>query len=94
MKFETAKKLVKGMLLAGAVFCLASILLRGSDEVLAGWLMLAGGACAALCAFFMFTGLKCPYCGKRIISNSMNVTICPHCRRDLASGLRVKHKRK
>ena len=91
MKFETARTVVRITLIAAAVFCVLSLILRSGEPVIANRLLLVGAVCMALCMFFTFAGLKCPYCGKHIISNSMHVTICPHCRRDLKSGLKVKH---
>ena len=94
MKFETAKTVVKGTLLAGVLLCVIALFVQKSMPGLGMMLTFAGMGCVIVCLFFVITAMKCPYCGKRIFRNCLVVKVCPHCRRDLASGLKVKSKKK
>ena len=92
MKFETARSLVKGFLIAGVVCCLGALLTPTNAPV--GFYLTYGSVgCMVLCIFFIIVGLRCPYCGKHIIRNCLVVKSCPHCRRNLKTGMKAKHKK-
>ena len=42
----------------------------------------------------LFAFCRCPWCGKRITSGLMQIKVCPHCNRNLETGLRAKGKKK
>ena len=92
MKFETARSLVKSFLIAGVVCCLGALIIPINTP--AGFYLTYGSVvCMALCVFFIVVGLRCPYCNKRIIRNCLSVKSCPHCRRNLKTGMKAKHKK-
>ena len=94
MKFETAKNLVKGFLIAGIVCCVLAMFMQQTGST-AGSYYLGMGAvgCILMCVFFVVAGLKCPWCGKRIIRRCLVVKACPHCRRNLVTGEKMKGKK-
>ena len=92
MKFETARSLVKSFLIAGVVCCLGALLTPTSAPV-GFYLTYASVGCMALCIFFIVVGLRCPYCNKRIIRNCLSAKSCPHCRRNLKTGIKAKRRK-
>ena len=95
MKFETAKNLVKGFLIAGFACCVLAMFMQQTGSTVVSYCMGMGAAgCILMCAFFALTGLKCPWCGKRIIRNCLVVRDCPCCRRNLATGEKMKGKKR
>ena len=94
MKFETAKNLVKGFLIAGIVCSLLALITGRADSTLASmYLGLGSLGCILMCLFFVITGLKCPWCGRRIIRRCLSLRTWPHCRRNLATGMKAKGKK-
>ena len=92
MKFNTAKMLVKGFLFAGLALCVVALIVNRSTPGFGMMLTYGGIACVIICLFFVFTSLKCPYCGKRIIKDCLVVKTCPHCHRNLSTGIKSKGK--
>ena len=86
--------MVKGTLVAGVLLCVVALFIQKSMPGLGMLLTLSGVACVMVCLLVVITVMKCPYCGKRIFRNCLVVKVCPHCRRDLASGLKVKSKKR
>ena len=93
MKLERTRLVVKGLLVAGILVCVVALFVQSANATLAAYLTILGVACVVLCLFFVITCMKCPYCGKRIFKNCLVVKVCPHCRRNLVSGTKVKNKR-
>lgn len=93
MRFERARFVIKGLLIAGITLCVLALIVQSGSPVLGFYLTMGGLICVVLCLFFTFTCMKCPFCGKRIIRNALVVKVCPHCRRDLVSGTKVKNKK-
>ena len=93
MKFETARNLVKGFLIAGVVCCLGALITQTNNSPVAFYLTFGSVGCILLCVFFAVAGLRCPYCNRHIIRNCLVVKSCPHCRRNLKTGLKAKHKK-
>jgi len=87
MKFSTAKKLVVACLVGALAFCLLAL---GFGEETANTFLIGVVLCAIAAGFFIITGLKCPYCGKRIIKNMLQYKNCPHCGRNLETGMKGK----
>ncbi|MBR5260686.1 MAG: hypothetical protein IKV47_00800 [Oscillospiraceae bacterium] len=86
MKFSTAKKVVMAFLVGALIFCVLALI----AEEAANTFMIGVLACAIIAGFFMATGLKCPYCGKHIIKNMLQYKNCPHCHRNLETGMKGK----
>ncbi len=94
MKFETAKILVKGFLAAGIVCSLLALFMGQVGSTMASMYLGMGSlGCILMCLFFVLTGLKCPWCGKRIIRRCLALKTCPHCHRNLATGMKSKGKK-
>lgn len=91
MKFNTAKKLVIAFLVGALVFCVLALAL---GEETATTFMVGAVLLLIIALFVAFTGLKCPYCGERIIRNVLKLNHCPHCGRNLETGLRSKGKKR
>ncbi len=94
MKFETAKNLVKGLLAAGLGCSVLALFMGQVGSQMTGmYLTMASLGCMLMCVFFVITGLKCPWCGRRIIRRCFTLKVCPHCRRNLATGMKTKGKK-
>ena len=93
MKFETARKIVKFTLILSIVFCVLGLITQSTPTVSSGCVVVAI-ICMALTVFFAVTSLKCPYCNTRIFRNCLVVKVCPYCHRDLATGAKVKGKKR
>ncbi len=93
MKFETAKNLVKGFLIAGIVCCVAAMLTNTNGSIASYYLGMGAIGCIIMCLFFVVAGLKCPWCGKRIIRRCLVLKVCPYCHRDLTTGEKKKGKK-
>lgn len=94
MKFDKARLVIKGLLLGGIVVCVAALLIQSLNPTLGVYLTLIGIACVIGSLVFVFTYMKCPYCGKQLFKNCLVVTVCPHCRRHLVAGTKVKSKKR
>jgi len=92
--FDRARSIAKGCLFGAAGLCVLGLLVNGSMPDLAVYIVVAAVALIVIALFVVFTCLKCPYCGKQIISKCLTVTACPHCKRDLRSGLKTKKKKR
>lgn len=92
--FEKARSLMKILLIAAGALCVLGLIVNSGSETAAFYATIAAISCVAAALFILVTCVKCPYCGKRIIRNCLVVKTCPHCRRDLASGLRAKSRKK
>ena len=94
MTFEKARGMLKGFLIAAVALCVVGLLVNSSSETAAFYCVMGAIICLAFGLFVLFTCVKCPYCGKRIIRNCLVVKNCPHCKRNLSSGLKGKSKKK
>ena len=92
--FERARNITKGCLFAAFGLCVLGLLVNESVPDLAVYIVVASVALIAIALFVVFTCLKCPYCGKQIISKCLTATVCPHCRRDLTTGMKSKKKKR
>lgn len=92
MKFDNAKKLVGALIALSMAACIGGLVFyeQGSREMeycaLAGFILLASAVGAAL------KWGRCPWCGKRLMLGMYSRTVCPACRRDLATGKKKKGK--
>ena len=92
--FEKARAILKVFLALAAVLCVLGLILNSSSESAAAAATVGAVICVALGLFVLLTFGKCPYCGRRIFRNCLVVKACPHCHRDLVSGLKTKGKKK
>ena len=94
LTFERARGLVKGCLYAAIAFCVAGLLINSTSETMAMYAVIAAVLLIAVALFFVAVCLKCPYCGKHIIVKCLTVKSCPHCNRNLETGIKAKGKKR
>lgn len=92
--FEQARNLLKGLLITAGALCVLGLILNSSSETAALYTTLGAICCIVVGLFVLVTCVKCPYCGKRIIRNCLVVKSCPHCHRNLSSGLKTRKNKK
>jgi uncharacterized protein with PIN domain len=94
MKFETARR-VTGLLIVMAV---ASIVLAYAlfleGDPMRDRMISVGAIFTALTAANVYFFCRCPYCGKVLFANLFRMKVCPKCNRDLATGSKMKGKKK
>jgi len=91
--FETARKIVKLLLGATIVLCVLALLVNDGSGGLVNYFVIGAIACIVAVVLVVAIGMRCPYCGKTIVRKCLVVEVCPHCRRNLTTGLKSKKKR-
>jgi hypothetical protein len=93
MKYSTATRVTKTLVICSVVFCAVGLLLGASNAPLR--LTLTAAALLMLSAALIVTIVfcKCPYCGKRIFFGAATVVYCPNCHRNLETGKKVSPKK-
>ena len=94
LNFKTARTLVMVFMAASFVCAIGGmVFIRPGTQaslysvVLALILMLLG-------VLILVAFCRCPWCGKRITAGMMKVQVCPHCKRDIDTGMKAKGKNK
>ena len=90
--FERARNILKAMLALAAILCILGLLLNSSSETAAFYCVIGALVSMALGMVVLFMGVRCPYCGRVIIKKCLVVKNCPHCRRDLVTGIKGKKR--
>ena len=91
--FYRARNTAKGCLFGAMGLCVLGLLVNESMPQIAMYIVISAVALIAIALFVIFTCLKCPYCGKQIISKCLTTNVCPHCKRNLATGLKGKKRK-
>ncbi len=92
--FYLARNIVKACLFTAMGLCILGLIVNEAAATIGLYIVIGAVALIAVALVIIFTCLKCPYCGKQIISKCLTVTACPHCRRDLATGIKSKKKKR
>ncbi len=93
-KFDRVRNIVKACLFVAMGICVVGLLVNDSAPQLGLYIIIAALALIVFALVLVFTSLKCPYCGKQLFSKCLTVTVCPHCRRNLTTGMKSKGKRR
>ena len=70
-----------------------ALLLSDGGGALSAYVVIGAVVCVVATVLVVAIGMRCPYCGKTIVRKCLVVEVCPHCRRNLATGLKSKKKR-
>ena len=92
--FYLARNIVKGCLFVAMGLCIIGLIVNEALPAVGMYIVIGAVGLIIVALALIFTCLKCPYCGKQIISKCLTVTVCPHCKRDLATGLKAKGKKR
>lgn len=92
--YEAACARLKKILIASAVCALLSVLLPSAYP--------AARLAATLATLLLFVAAivvilrdcRCPHCGKTIFFGALSATVCPHCKRSLKTGKKLKKSKK
>ena len=94
MKFQTAKRMVLSLFVMIVLCCVSALILRGSNESLAAVITYFAVRCWRSSPSSSSSWLRCPWCGGVLLRRVVWLKSCPHCNRDLVTGLRDKKKAK
>ena len=92
--FYLARNIVTACLFIAMGLCIIGLIVNEALPSISLYIVISAVVLIFFALFLVFTCLKCPYCGKQIISKCLTVTSCPHCRRDLTTGMKGKKKAK
>lgn len=94
MDLKTAKMLTVLSMVLSIICAFIGLVGYAGAEQGRMYFAVAALALMALAVLCLFAFCRCPWCGKRLSSGLMKLKICPHCNRDLETGLRAKGKKK
>ena len=94
LNFKTARRLVMIFMVASLVCALGGMIFIRPGTQASIYVVLLALILMLLALLILFGLCRCPWCGKRITSGMMKVEVCPHCKRDIDTGLKVKGKAK
>ena len=92
--FDRARNTVKGCLFSAMGLCILGLLINESYPGAAKYICISAVVLIVLGCVLVGLCLKCPYCGRQIISKCLTVTSCPHCKRNLTTGMKTKGKKR
>lgn len=90
INFKTSRRLVVIFMVASLICALGDMIFLRPGTQASVYLMLLSLILMGLSILILLALCRCPWCGKRIVSGLMKVEICPHCKRDLETGLKAK----
>ena len=94
LNFKTARKLVMVFMIASLVCALGGMIFVRPGTQASVYIVLLSLILMILALMILFCLCRCPWCGKRITSGLMKVEVCPHCRRDLETGMKRKGRKR
>ena len=92
LDFKTARRLVMLFMVASVICAIGDIVFIRPGTQASIYVMLLSFLLMALALVMLFVCCRCPWCGRRITVGLMKVEVCPHCRRDIETGMKVKGK--
>ena len=93
INFKTSRRLVVIFMVASLICALGDMIFLRPGTQASVYLMLLALILMLLSLLFLVAFCRCPWCGKRIALGVMKVEVCPHCKRDLDTGLKVRGSR-
>ena len=94
MELKTAKTLTMLSIVMSVICALIGLIGYGPENPARTYFAVAAILLRVLSLICLFAFCRCPWCGKRITSGLMQIKVCPHCNRNLETGLRAKGKKK
>lgn len=94
LNFKTARKLVMVFMIASLVCALGGMIFVRPGTQASVYIVLLSLILMILALMILFGLCRCPWCGKRITSGLMKVEVCPHCWRDLETGMKRKGRKR
>ncbi len=94
LNFKTARRLVMVFMIASLICALGGMIFIRPGTQASVYVVLLALILMLLALLFLFAFCRCPWCGKRITSGMMKVEVCPHCKRDIDTGIKRKGKKK
>lgn len=92
MSLKTVKNVIRYLLVICVAVAILGIVLASQHSPNAVYASLVSFVLFFIAIIMLFAFSKCPFCGKRIMKGLYNATHCPHCRRDLITGVKKKGK--
>ena len=94
MELKTAKTLTMLSIVMSVICALIGLIGYGPENPARTYFAVAAILLMVQSLICLFVFCRCPWCGKRITSGLMQIKVCPHCNRNLETGLRAKGKKK
>ena len=92
MHIKTARQLVKWGMIISATAAVAGLIFFEPGTRISLYVTYSAFGLMVLSMILLFGFCRCPWCNQRITSGLMKVQVCPHCKRDLDTGLKPKGK--
>ncbi len=93
VNFKTARKLVMIFMTASLICALGGMIFIRPGSQASIYVVMLALILMTIALLILFGLCRCPWCGKRITSGMMKVEVCPHCKRDIDTGMKVKGKK-
>ncbi len=94
MNIKTARRMVLLFMALSVLMALVGLIFFEPGTTVSMYVTMLAFVLMVLALVFLFGFCKCPWCGRRITTGLMKIEVCPHCRRDLETGMKRKGKRK
>ena len=94
INFKTSRRLVVIFMVASLLCALGDMIFLRPGTQASVYLMLLSLILMGLSILILLALCRCPWCGKRITAGMMKVEVCPHCKRDIETGMKRKGKGK
>ena len=90
--FMRGRELLKKLIISDMITAVIALMMRSNPTIMG----LFSGATVLLFIAIIYVDFKycrCPSCGKVILLGVLAIKACPRCKRDLASGRKIKKSR-
>lgn len=94
MNLKTAKHMTVVCMVLSVVCALVALLGYSEASTARAYLTMAAFLFMVISLVVLYGFCRCPWCGKRLSSGVLRMKVCPHCNRDLETGLRARNRKK